>query len=269
MKRPSIYAPLSAHYFDDEAVMEIGEDAELMFVRMLAYAARIPEAEGHLPRSVCLNRLGFSSSENDREKRPENRLEKLRESGLVSETPSGYQINSWLRWNPSASQMGRERERDRRRKKPAVTRSSSENDRENDRETDRDSRHDSHPVSCDQITDYREDEIPRARTRESDYQDDFDTWWQEYPRKESKGQARKAYKAARKKTSAETLLAAIQGQSTRLMSNGVKYCPHPSTWLNGERWNDELSNVTHINSQQSEEEQARKERMAKMGFGDV
>ena len=68
---------------------------------------------------------------------------------------------------------------------------------------------------------------------------DFATWWALYPRKVGKGQAMKAYTAARKKTTPEALLAAVEIQGPLLMARGAQYCPHPATWLNGERWRDE------------------------------
>lgn len=68
---------------------------------------------------------------------------------------------------------------------------------------------------------------------------DFDDWWQHYPRKVGKGQARKAYRAARKKVDHDTLVAAIKAQAMPLMAKGPEFCPHPSTWLNGERWADQ------------------------------
>ena len=58
-QKPGIYVPLSAYYFDDVAIMEAGEDAELLYVRMLAYAARQIEREGFIPEQVVLSRLGI------------------------------------------------------------------------------------------------------------------------------------------------------------------------------------------------------------------
>ena len=36
------------------------------------------------------------------------------------------------------------------------------------------------------------------------------------------------------------LVAAITQQTPKLVAKGPDYCPYPATWLNGERWNDEL-----------------------------
>ena len=59
MKKPGAYAPLSAYYADDDRIMEAGEDAELLYVRMLAYAARSPEREGWVSDAVVSSRLGI------------------------------------------------------------------------------------------------------------------------------------------------------------------------------------------------------------------
>src|SRR5699024_8331284 len=67
---------------------------------------------------------------------------------------------------------------------------------------------------------------PAERDDEPD--SEFDTWWKNYPRKKGKGQAVKAYKAARETTSAETLLEAVKRQSPTLMSKGSEYCPYPA-----------------------------------------
>ncbi len=68
---------------------------------------------------------------------------------------------------------------------------------------------------------------------------DFDVWWDAYPRKVGKGSAVKAYKAARKKTDAETLVRTLRQQTPALSAKGVDFIPYPATWLNGERWLDE------------------------------
>lgn len=77
-----------------------------------------------------------------------------------------------------------------------------------------------------------------ASKRQSE-QAEFADWWQAYPRKVAKGRAAKAYRAARRKADADTLLAAVRAQSDTLMAKGPEFCPHPTTWLHGERWADE------------------------------
>lgn len=116
MKRPAPYVPLSAHYADDEKVILLGEDAELMYVRMLAYAARTPRTEGWVSEIVILTRLGLLEREGDPSTSPRARLDRLAESELIVREGSGYRIASWLKWNRSAEQMDRERTQDRARK---------------------------------------------------------------------------------------------------------------------------------------------------------
>lgn len=67
----------------------------------------------------------------------------------------------------------------------------------------------------------------------------FDEFWMIYPRKTAKGAARVAYLKALKKTdhlSLITAACALAEQSGR----ENKFTPHASTWLNQERWEDEL-----------------------------
>lgn len=67
------------------------------------------------------------------------------------------------------------------------------------------------------------------------------TWWGVYPRHKAKPAAEKAYRAARKKASAEILLAAARALRKAVDDGRVdpKFIPYPATWLNGERWLDE------------------------------
>ena len=122
MKRPGIYAPLSAYYFDDAAIMEVGEDAELLYVRMLAYAARQMEFEGFISDRVILTRLGIMPREsgNGTGNVPGtdagSRAGLLAEYGLLTREEGGYRISGWLKWNKSAAELGKERARDRQRK---------------------------------------------------------------------------------------------------------------------------------------------------------
>lgn len=67
---------------------------------------------------------------------------------------------------------------------------------------------------------------------------DFEVWYAAYPRHVGKGAARKAYRAARKKADAETLLAGAGKASVEFAGRQSQFIPHPASWLNGERWAD-------------------------------
>lgn len=78
----------------------------------------------------------------------------------------------------------------------------------------------------------------------------FAEFWSAYPLKKAKATAEKAW--AKLKPGAEltaTILSAIATQraSADWQRDGGQYIPHPTTWLNQRRWEDE---VTHASSQQ-------------------
>jgi hypothetical protein len=72
---------------------------------------------------------------------------------------------------------------------------------------------------------------------------DFEQFWQAYPRKVGKGAARRIF--GRIKPGAELLAkmldaVAIQSQSIQWQKDAGQFIPHPATWLNQERWDDEI-----------------------------
>lgn len=67
----------------------------------------------------------------------------------------------------------------------------------------------------------------------------FEDWWQHYPKKTGKGQARNAYRGAVKKVTHEELIEAADRFSQQCQHKEKQFIPHASTWLNGERWLDE------------------------------
>lgn len=70
----------------------------------------------------------------------------------------------------------------------------------------------------------------------------FEEWWTLWPHKVGKGAANKAYRAAVRKVGASVLYEALVVQRGILGQKRAEgFCPHPATWLNGERWADDLS----------------------------
>lgn len=69
--------------------------------------------------------------------------------------------------------------------------------------------------------------------------DDFEQWWTTYPRKDGKGQARKAFRAALKKASIDELAEGVERYAATVARSERKFIAMPATWLNGERWLDE------------------------------
>lgn len=107
-RRNGVYAPLSSTYYLDDAVIEAGPDAELLFARSLAFCAGVPSdgyfTDGQLRRFAAgLSRLN-------------KRIEALVTAGLWVRVAGGYEIRNWLKWNKSAAEREREKSKDRERK---------------------------------------------------------------------------------------------------------------------------------------------------------
>ena len=73
---------------------------------------------------------------------------------------------------------------------------------------------------------------------------DFNAFWKAYPRKVGKGLCRKVYVRSLAKIKADELLEKTKAFAASCSGKEVKFIPHPSTWLNQERWNDTLSTET-------------------------
>jgi DNA-binding transcriptional regulator YhcF (GntR family) len=70
----------------------------------------------------------------------------------------------------------------------------------------------------------------------------FLAFWQAYPRRIGKGEARTAFLKASAKTHPNMIVQAALTYAQFVQDMGVepKFIPHPSTWLNAERWEDDL-----------------------------
>lgn len=74
----------------------------------------------------------------------------------------------------------------------------------------------------------------------------FDDFWGLYPKKSGKGAARTAFTKALKKTDASTIADAVKAhtQTDQWQKHSGKFIPNPATWLNQERWDDEIEGVS-------------------------
>ncbi len=79
---------------------------------------------------------------------------------------------------------------------------------------------------------------------------DFDRFWQAYPRRTAKKDARKAWqKLAPEAALVEQILKALvwQVRQADWLKDGGTYIPFPATWLRAERWDDEPVSVPQYN----------------------
>lgn len=72
----------------------------------------------------------------------------------------------------------------------------------------------------------------------------FDLFWSAYPKKKAKGDAEKAWaKVKPDHALSELIIAAVLAQklSEDWTKDGGKFIPHPASWLNAKRWEDEVT----------------------------
>ena len=95
---------------------------------------------------------------------------------------------------------------------------------------------------------------PTPPASSSPTDDLFPKFWKLYPNKKGKAAAEKAWKKLHVTDDLFTLIAqglAKQCTSPAWTKDGGQFIPHPATWLNGKRWEDEVSvpsNVHHLPS---------------------
>lgn len=71
--------------------------------------------------------------------------------------------------------------------------------------------------------------------------DEFEQWWQCYPRKVAKGDARKAWlQTAKIRPAIDKMIRAVivAKASEQWLKDGGQFIPYPATYLRGERWDD-------------------------------
>jgi len=89
-------------------------------------------------------------------------------------------------------------------------------------------------------TKYKENNINNNEDK-GEYDDLFEQFWAIYPRRIGKGSARTAFAKAAAKVIPETILQIAEQYAGKSDLPDLQFIPHPTTWLNQERWNDDLS----------------------------
>ncbi len=90
--------------------------------------------------------------------------------------------------------------------------------------------------------DHDQQEKPRKPFRTIKQQQRFDAFWEQYPKRRSKGQAEKAWTRINPdEAKHNAILAGLENakKSAEWQRDGGQYIPHPSTWLNAKGWEDE------------------------------
>lgn len=88
----------------------------------------------------------------------------------------------------------------------------------------------------------------QTKNKSEEYEKSFEEFWKEYPEKVGKGKAYDSWK----KLSDETKLKCLEQIKLQVINkhfrnkSGVDYIPHPTTWLNQKRWEDEVKQVKKL-----------------------
>lgn len=94
VRRRGSYAPLSAHYYKDDAIAEAGEGPELLYVRGLAFCADVL-SDGFISDTQLSRFVGVGMRDATK------RARRLAEVGLWERVAGGWHITGWLKWNRS------------------------------------------------------------------------------------------------------------------------------------------------------------------------
>jgi hypothetical protein len=111
VRRNGSYAPLSAHYYKDDAIAEVGIKAELLYVRGLAFCADLLSdgfiSDSQLARFVSIGIPGFLTL-----------AAKLDHAHLWTRDDDlgGYWVTNWEKWNLTRDEIGAKLLRDSERK---------------------------------------------------------------------------------------------------------------------------------------------------------
>lgn len=92
------YAPLSAHYYKDDAIADAGEAAELLFLRGLAFCADVI-SDGFISDTQLSRFVGVGMRDATK------RAKRLVEVGLWAREDAGWRVTSWLGWNRSRAEI--------------------------------------------------------------------------------------------------------------------------------------------------------------------
>jgi hypothetical protein len=71
----------------------------------------------------------------------------------------------------------------------------------------------------------------------------FDAFWSVYPRKTAKDAARGAWAKAKKRAPLEDILTGLRAFVIEVRGTETRFIPHPATWLNQGRWQDDQSHA--------------------------
>lgn len=152
-------------------------------------------------------------------------------AGLWDEVEGGYKFHDWSEFQPSASS-----EREKRRKRSLAGQMGAEArwGGKSDGKPHGKSHADRMANECEVDAPTRPDPTPNTHDR-------FAEFYSEYPRREARKKASTAFsKAIAGGADPQTIIAKAKIYAQAVKDHERKHIALPATWLNGERWDDEI-----------------------------
>jgi hypothetical protein len=244
-RRLGNFAPMSAKYWTDSALMQAGEKAEVLYARVMSFCVD-QRSDGFVSDIQLLRMVGHGMK--DVMKRAQSLASTPTSDGDTlwsrDDERQGYWVTAWLRWNKSVDEIDALREKDAARKGnrppdsdgPGHGRGSESGGNPDGIQSD--SKGSPGPKT-------RQDKTTTTQGQHKDTAPDggalFEAFWSAYPRRVGKAAAEKAWPKACKKLEGDRLVKAA-GYWAGLWANArieKQFIPYPATWLNGQRWDDE------------------------------
>jgi len=166
-------------------------------------------------------------------------VRELLNRGLWKRTKGGYLFHDWMQYQPAADVVRSTREKRAVAGRIGGLASGKARSKAEANSEANASAHRSATVEPPTRPDQKKNNTSSSTASPSTDSPEFIRFWSAYPRRVGKGQARKAWATALKRGADPEAVIESAGRFAALRGNeDPKFTPHPSTWLNGERWND-------------------------------
>lgn len=217
------YFKLDVGYFTNPKIAGIlaeSPTAVILHIESIAYAAQ-HLTDGLVPQSLVMRLVGAEDSD--------AQLLLDAEVWVKVKAPGQIAVRDYLEHQRSAAEAKALSEAGR---KAAASRWQSDSDADGTADGNADRMRNPMP---------REKEREREKNTAADAA--FETFWAAYPKKIGKGQAVKAWRSASKRANTAAILSGLDAARATWAAarTETKFIPNPSTWLNGDRWADEIA----------------------------
>lgn len=232
VRRVGAYAKLLANYAADDAIIAAGEQAELLFVRALAFCAT-SDSDGFVTESQVNRYIGAGMKSLSR------RVDALLTHGLWEKADGGYVVRSWTKIHETAEEKGRARRKDRERKaSPPEFRAESERNPSGIQKEG--SSESLSLIQSSAVTDTgnRNSTVGTSPTP-SEMSKAFAEFWAAYPKRVGKDDAARRFAAVVRKNNPTDVIDGARRYATECRGKDPQFIAHPATWLNQGRWADE------------------------------